>query len=532
MTLNDLKSILAANNFTFDGVWKKKGRKFEGGRADDVIAFLRTVPHEHFSLSEFKANAPELISKLENGSAGITKVDFPSQNTDWRDRVSNSVLIKDSLGKSEFFWSLTENRMLTIAPNVAAHLFTKDEWSAYCQQNSRICVHSFNPYKRTLFNNEFGETCFNTYLPPYWLKDFYYNRVRPVEKVECPVEVTRHLNWLFDNNNEVIQYFLDWASNSLKTRNLTAMGLIGETEGSGKTVLAELLAAVHGVTTKNWLVKGDVFLSKFNAFVDDCTFSTIDELAIDTDGQYNRFKSLFNDHVSVERKGLDSVTVNNYTNILFTSNNLDCIKISASDRRMSILDVTSKALKDHLSSSDLSKWINSLKDPDVINRFGLYLFFNHKIKSNLSEPYIGKTKEEMRYSRLKDWEIAVLEWADNNPGLQVNLKDIIEDIIEIKELKIKPGRRSFERLQRQFPYKIKVVRVFPTSIRELRSVVDPSQQNSCVEQNSENEGNVEQTASVRQNMAGELVGKTGENTTNESNSSTDLIKMIEEYEID
>lgn len=311
----------------------------------------------------------------------------------------------------------------------------------------------YNPNKPSFFEEKVsGMPCFNTYSPPRWKQNFFY-REQPIKEAILP-DIYRKFFQHLNTNNNSYEYFLDWLSNSLKTRNYTFLLAIGK-EGGGKGILGEILKCLHGERnyreTTTRIIKG-----QFNSQILNKTLVFVDEIRIRDIEEINRVKVLVNNTVEVELKGKDAITAQNFASYYFCSNDMDSVNIPAGDRRWSVLNFTDKKLIDtdlYLEYGNMSSYIKELCSDENIKQLAKYLW-NKKIKNNMLIPFKEARFAEILDYNLSGWERWIIEEASQiYAGQKVDFKEFQQTLIDKGDFQLKkaPGRPKFDMLASKFP---------------------------------------------------------------------------------
>jgi hypothetical protein len=340
-----------------------------------------------------------------------------AETPQWVEDVRNGVFYVDVTTGVRVHHNYVTKKDTIIHDNALAAAFDA-ETRAAIRSETAVVHFGYHPYnqakfgKRKIFSGH--ENIFNTYQPPVWRYPEFFNitREKPTND-KIPKIVEEHLHHLFDGDAPTIQYCLDWMANSLKRRNPTALGLVGTTEGSGKTQLLTLLFLVHGFKEENaYRVKADQLNKEFNAFLKNRTFILCDEIKAGDEAAANRLKEWVGNSYGVyEGKGENSTQGEIFYSLAFTSNLLNAIKVDDGDRRFSLLDVTETSIKDR---PDTPARMDLLVSDDVVAAFGEYLYFHHVIQNNMNVPWVGKIKQRMISANMAGWQHLLTEAIQDN----------------------------------------------------------------------------------------------------------------------
>lgn len=175
---------------------------------------------------------------------------------------------------------------------------------------------------------------------------------------ECikPILELLHDVWA-NKNKEIYNYLLDWFAYPLQKRKKTGVCVIviGR-QGIGKGTIGHDLMGrmIYGENTNSrsgpyaQITDIDDIVGRFNSMSCCRMYINADECS-SFGGAYkqnNKFKSIITANSrKMEEKGLEGVPVDDYVNILMTTNNDDPARIETSDRRFVVLDVPDEAAK-------------------------------------------------------------------------------------------------------------------------------------------------------------------------------------------
>lgn len=154
-------------------------------------------------------------------------------------------------------------------------------------------------------------------------------------------------------------YILGWCAQMIqKPQSKVGVGLVLRgSKGSGKTFFGELIGGLckahHRIVSKAEHVTG-----KFNRHLEDTLLLQCDEAywARNKAAEGALKDLLTNNRITVERKGMDSYSSNNYTRLLFSSNEEWVVPASLDERRFAIFDVSNVKQQDSKYFGDLRKW--------------------------------------------------------------------------------------------------------------------------------------------------------------------------------
>lgn len=153
-------------------------------------------------------------------------------------------------------------------------------------------------------------------------------------------------------------------------KNNTALVLSG-LEGTGKSTLSYLIKNIVGNKIGH-IEKGEALFNKFNKY-NSGIFNGSEELLVaenykEAENIYNKLKDLItNDTIEIEYKNIESSNLINKLNIVITTNQLNFMKISPTDRRLSIFNMFDIKPKEYF---------RELYDNFINNEIALKNFYN------------------------------------------------------------------------------------------------------------------------------------------------------------
>ena len=194
---------------------------------------------------------------------------------------------------------------------------------------------------------------------------------------------------------------------------------------------------------------------EFNAQILNKKLVYIDELKIKNANEENRLKLLINDTVEVEKKGVDSMNVDNWASLYVSSNDFDSIKLRGDDRRFSIVQLTDKKLIEVMSGDD----IQSLFEDENVERLAFYLMNREVDADRMKRVFVSARTMDVREAALKQWEEWIIEsYYPTVRGENVVVHDVTTMVEERYGSRVRPTRRAFQSLSERFPEILKVKR--------------------------------------------------------------------------
>ena len=312
------------------------------------------------------------------------------------------------------------------------------------------CSFEYLPYFQKAMVKQEGLWKFNTYVPPFWQEEaFYTEGAVPVTKVtKLPPLYKKFITHLVDNDKASYEYVLDWMANALQNRNYCILTTIG-LQGVGKGVLAGILRSLVGdhnfVVTDKKLVRKD-----FNGQIHGKRIVYVDEVKISNADEENKLKSLINDVIEIEKKGKDAILTDNYASIYISSNQLNSLRLTADDRRFSIVNLASKKLLDVMSESE----IKALRDEENIEELAKYLYYRKVDSEKMMRVFKSDRTEEVRSNQLNPWqEWFIEEFCFEHAGKDVEMTAAATAIEEEFGGGARCGRAAFKKLSDIYPDK-------------------------------------------------------------------------------
>jgi hypothetical protein len=309
---------------------------------------------------------------------------------------------------------------------------------------------TYNPLEATRLYREGFDWFYNTYVPPIWYEEVFYSKdgLEVSKRTELPHLYKKFFIHLVKDHSESYTYVLHWLSNAMRHRNYCVLTAIGN-QGIGKGVLGEIMRLLVG--EKNFHTSDTRLITKdFNKQFKNKRIVFCDEIQILKIEHVNKFKALINDMIEIEGKGENAVESKNYASIYIASNNFDSIRLTDDDRRFSIIELTDEKLIHKMSTEQIS----SLIELPNIKELAEYLWHLPIDQDEMKTPFKSARTEEVRLAGLKDWEEWLFDdYAIENQGKIVELKNVSEAVESEFGAKFKPSRRALKKLQEVYPKK-------------------------------------------------------------------------------
>ncbi len=205
--------------------------------------------------------------------------------------------------------------------------------------------------------------------------------------------------------------------------------IIGSEEGSGKsTQMLEIPRRLFGWNNVSAVGNNEIN-SDFNPYMFHriVVFEEIWQVKqTDALKKANDLKPLITDaRVRIVAKGKDGFEVRNITTILATSNHIDAINVSNSDRRWAIMETCAKAMPKELAE-ELYSFLNSERAPGVLR----YIYGRMDVSE--FNPHVAPTsqaKQRAKEVSRSDWEQAIIDAYSSNSGC------FARDIVSLMDVK-------------------------------------------------------------------------------------------------
>jgi hypothetical protein len=236
-----------------------------------------------------------------------------------------------------------------------------EAWRTHCKSKSFTGGLVFKP------NAKVPANCFNMWqgysVKPLENKDLLKRLKYHIESVVC------------DGDAELYSYLYKWIAYTFKhpERQAGAAVVLRGEEGAGKGILGTFLQSIWG--KHGYKVGSSKHLTgAFNAHLADVCFLFADEAFFSGDRQQaDVLKGLVTEStMTIERKGVDSITQPNYLKIFMSTNSEYAVPAGRDSRRYFVTDVSSKHLKGEAYFDALASDCNN----DTVKSAFLYEMLN------------------------------------------------------------------------------------------------------------------------------------------------------------
>lgn len=200
------------------------------------------------------------------------------------------------------------------------------------------------------------------------------------------------------NDDNIYDYVKQWIAHIIQKpykKTNVAIVLYSDTKGIGKNCIVDGICKL----LKNYTAKvGNIedITRNFNAHLVNKLFISGDEICAKASAVSNKLKEVITrTEQNLEKKGKDSIPVNDFTNWLFTTNNYDAFKIENGDRRLEMIH----CFESKLSSDDSIAFYKELNDPHEMNKlFNFFMNIQLTFKIGIEAPPMTKYKQQLEYN--------------------------------------------------------------------------------------------------------------------------------------
>ena len=207
---------------------------------------------------------------------------------------------------------------------------------------------------------------------------------------------------------EVYEYFLSWMAHIIQKpyiKTNTAIILYSETKGSGKNALVEGFSKLLDGYVGEFASIDDIN-KQFNSHLANKLLICGDEITARAKNVHDKLKSFITQKTQlIEMKGFEAYSINDYSNLIFTTNNEGAFKYEDGDRRFLMIHVQEKRLNDANLGFDSTDLFESYEDEECLRQ--LYYFLkNYKMKYNIGKDLPVKTSYalEQRYENIEGFK--------------------------------------------------------------------------------------------------------------------------------
>ncbi len=199
------------------------------------------------------------------------------------------------------------------------------------------------------------------------------------------------------NNEDIYNYFLDWLAHIIQKpykKTNSCIIFYSDTKGVGKDSIMEgiknLFKSYYGQ-----LNKIDDLERNFNAHLCNKFIIYGEEITSKAKNFNDKLKcSITRTSCNIEKKGIDPIQINDYSNYIFSTNNENCFKVEEGDRRMCFINCIEQMLIK--SKIDPSEYYNFISKPE--NMSSIYSTLKNrqiKYKIGIEPPPMTQYKKDL-----------------------------------------------------------------------------------------------------------------------------------------
>ena len=356
----------------------------------------------------------ELTPKTTKTSVHLPDILKDEETKDVLEYVSNLtpvVNLQEGAKRKIILLDFTEGRNGIPVMDVDEGVYTKvtglDYDALLHDENTAKGFLGFNPYVlspvyKDKMKSKVREIIYvNLYTPPRWrfvdAPAKYHGRIKQLMEHLFPVESDR-------------EYVLDWLHYAIVGRNETVLGLIGA-RGTGKGILFEsVLSNLVGKEYRE-VVGQDILQEKFNSPFKNKRFIFMDEVTITDEKELAKIRAFANRFIAFQSKGADAMTIENFSSMGVTSNDLKSFMVEPQERRFSLPEVTSVPLLDIMTEDEVTEFVQELDNEEsvVLAEFGNYLL-ERKPKTPPTKPLKGEYFFKLSRMSMSEWKSFLLDY--------------------------------------------------------------------------------------------------------------------------
>ena len=196
----------------------------------------------------------------------------------------------------------------------------------------------------------------------------------------------------------IYEYFKQWIGHIIQypwLKTNSALVLYSDTKGVGKNCIIEgIMNLIKNYTGKVESIKD--ITKNFNSHLCNKLFIYGDEICAKAQDVSDALKNTITRKIqTLEKKGKDSLYLNDLSNWIFTTNNFNAFKVEQGDRRLGMIH----CIEEKLNIIDSKEFFKEINDPNEINK--LYNFFkNIKFTYNIvaDSPPMTRYKQVLEYN--------------------------------------------------------------------------------------------------------------------------------------
>ena len=254
----------------------------------------------------------------------------------------------------------------------------------------------------------------NLYVPPTWLKPYFYGADKPDTMAPMPEVYATFFNYLTDGDEQSIKFITHWLACLVQPiqKPFTYLCAIGH-QGIGKGLLGAIMRELVGESNYTETTMRKAEATQFNKMFKNKRITFLDELDVSAAKTENFLKPFINETIEIQEKGVDQEIYKNYSGFYLASNYIASLRIEESDRRYSLIEtngrMSHKIFCQEILKVEEQDIVAAYFDPDNIKQLGLHLLGIKVDRRLIDTPLAGKKKLKVKEAAQLDWEQSVID---------------------------------------------------------------------------------------------------------------------------
>jgi hypothetical protein len=254
----------------------------------------------------------------------------------------------------------------------------------------------------------------NLYVPPTWLKPYFYGTDKPETVTNMPEVYNTFLNYLTDGDEQSIKFITHWLACLVQPtqKPFTYLCAIGH-QGIGKGLLGAIMRELVGESNYTETTMRKAESTQFNKMFKNKRITFLDELDVSAAKTENFLKPFINETIEIQEKGVDQEIYKNYSGFYLASNYIASLRIEESDRRYSLIEtngrMSHKIFCQEVLKAEEQDIVKAYFEPSNIKQLGLHLLGIKVDRRLIDTPLAGKKKTKVKEAAQLDWEQSVID---------------------------------------------------------------------------------------------------------------------------
>lgn len=275
-------------------------------------------------------------------------------------------------------------------------------------------------------------------------------------------EIKNGVNFIWDHistvlcssDEKVFIYVKNWIINMINLNKNKTCLYFRSVQGTGKSSICSFLTEIIGKNGSTIQQSGASINTNFNSCFKNKVLAVFEELSCSSfewNAMSNKLKAYITEEtMQVEEKYKEKITINNYLNVIISTNNND-VKISTDDRRYVICDVSSEKVGNVEYFNELYKYLNN---PEIKHAFYSYCVTNYDNKFNPRIIPMTNTKKEIIIDNMhKVFEFIKETYLLRKQPIElIQCKKLFEDFQNYTNNSFKIGTQAFSKKIKELSY--------------------------------------------------------------------------------